>query len=263
MKPKPDSTPPTNTGSLSQAPDQRGANRTSRLQGLLEDMETFSYGISHDLRAPLRAITGFSDVLIEEHSSSLNAEGKEYLKRINAASRRMDQLIRDVLNFNQTSKGDLVLVPVNPVSLIKEVIAIYPDLDASLISITVGPVIPPVLANEAALVQCISNILRNAAKFGVDGIKPEVIVSSTLTHGAVRISFKDNGIGIAPENHSRVFEMFERLDQKHEGTGIGLSVVKRTVERMGGRIGLNSELGKGTTVWMEFASATRPSLGFR
>ena len=257
MKPKFNSSSCTNTSSLSREPHLSVGDRTSTLQGLLEGMETFSYGISHDLRAPLRAITGFSSILIEEHSSALNAEGKEYLNRINAASRRMDQLIRDVLTFNQTSKGDLVLASVSPLSLIKEVIAIYPDLDSSLITITVGPVIPPVLANEAALVQCISNILTNAAKFGPTGIKPEVIVASTLKDGVVRISFKDNGIGIDPENHFRVFEMFERLDRKHQGSGIGLSVVKRTIERMGGRVGLTSQLGQGTTVWMEFAAATR------
>ena len=115
--------------------DPSVADRTSKLQGLVEELETFSYGISHDLRAPLRAITGFSNILLEEHSSALNAEGLEYLNRINAASRRMDQLIRDVLNFSQTSQGDLVLVPVNLSSLIKEVITIYPDLDVSLIKI--------------------------------------------------------------------------------------------------------------------------------
>jgi len=82
-----------------------------------------------------------------------------------------------------------------------------------------------------------------------------VIVSSTQTKGVVRISFKDNGIGIAPENRKRVFEMFERIDEKHDGTRIGLSAVKRTVERMGGCVGLVSQLGEGTTVWMEFTSA--------
>jgi signal transduction histidine kinase len=177
MKPKPYFSSPIEATSIDRDADRSGADRTSKLQVLLEGMETFSYGISHDLRAPLRAITGFSNILIEEHSSALNSEGKEYLNRINAASRRMDELIGDVLNFNQTSKCDLVLGSVDPVSLIKEVITIYPGLDASLITITYDAAISPVLANEAALVQCISNILTNAAKFGAVGSKPEVIVS--------------------------------------------------------------------------------------
>jgi signal transduction histidine kinase len=234
---------------------ERAADKASDLRRLVEDLETFSYGISHDLRAPLRAITGFSTVLIEEHSSTLNDEGRDYLNRIKTASRRMDQLIQGVLNFSQSSKGELMLVLVHPTAVIKEIIMIYPNLDPAFLTVKISPILPPVLANEAALIQCISNILSNAAKFGATGIKPEVIVSSSLNEGVVRILFKDNGIGIAPENHTRIFEMLNRVDQSREGNGIGLSVVKRTMERMGGRVGLESELGKGTTVWMDFPSS--------
>ena len=230
--------------------DQGSANGHSSAK----DWETFAYGLSHDLRAPLRAIAGFSKAILEDHSAGMDDVGTNYLNRIHAASLQMDRLIEGVLIFGQSTQEGTELALVNPLPLITQVTSMYPNLHEALITVSCGPVIPPVLANESALIQCFSNILGNAAKFGTRGVKPLVDVSCKLNAGVVRISFKDNGIGIAAKDHARIFKMFERVDRLHEGTGIGLCLVKRSIERMGGKVGIESEVGKGTTIWIELSA---------
>jgi signal transduction histidine kinase len=117
----------------------------------------------------------------------------------------------------------------------------------------------PVVAHEASLTQCLSNLLGNAVKFQPPGCKPKVRVQTTRTNGTVRIWIEDNGIGIDPKNHLRIFNIFERVHgpAQYEGTGIGLSIVKKTVERMGGSVGLESALGLGTRFWIDLPAALK------
>jgi signal transduction histidine kinase len=230
--------------------------KAARLEEMVQDLKIFSVGISHDLRTPLRAIIGFSRALLEDHSSTLDETGKAYLVRIHAAGLRMDQLIQDALILGETNNGNLKLCPVNILSLVHEVVEIHPELNHVHAEISFGPVIPPVLAHESALFQCVSNLLCNAAKFVPDGVKPQIKIYSTLVKERVRVSFQDNGIGIAAEHQARIFDLFQRLNHKSEGTGIGLAVVKRAVEKMGGRVGVESEIAKGSTFWMEFDSTS-------
>jgi len=229
--------------------------RTQKLVETIGELETFSYSISHDLRAPLRAMMGFANALREDYGQKLNVEANLYLERISSASRRMDELIKDVLSYSQVSRAELVLQRIEPGTLISDIVSTYPHLAPSEITITVEPALPAVLANEAALTQCIANLLGNAAKFVAPGVKPHVDISADTGDGFVRLLFRDNGIGIAPENLTTVFEIFKRVTQDHEGTGIGLSIVKKAVERMGGKVGLESKLGRGSVFSLKLKAA--------
>ena len=251
-------------GSHTDIDDQKRANerlekmveeRTARLQASVAELEAFSYSISHDMRAPLRAMLGFSDILIEEYGSQLDEKANRFLGRISAASARMDNLIQDVLSFSQMSRLELPLQPTDTHKMIQEIIDSYPNLRPSEIGILLPKTLPFVLANEAALTQCVSNILGNAAKFVAKGVKPVVRIWAEEHDGRVKLWFKDNGIGIAEQDYQRIFAIFQRIDRSHDGTGIGLAIVKKAVERMGGHVGVESVPGQGTAFWLDLQSA--------
>jgi PAS domain S-box-containing protein len=229
--------------------------RTQKLVETIGELESFSYSISHDLRAPLRAMMGFASILRSDYGSQLDAEANRYLERISSAGHRMNELIRDVLSYSQVSRAELVLQRIDPETLISDIVSTYPDLGPSEITIAVAPALPAVLANESALTQCIANLLGNAAKFVTPGMKPKVAISAETGGGFVRLLFRDNGIGIAPENLISVFEIFKRATDDREGTGIGLSIVKKAVERMGGTVELESELGRGSVFSLKLREA--------
>ena len=229
--------------------------KTQKLVETIGELESFSYSISHDLRAPLRAMMGFASILRADYGSQLDAEANHYLERISSASHRMDELIKDVLSYSQVSRSELVLQRIEPERLISDIVSTYPHLAPQKLTITVASVLPTVLANESAFTQCIANLLGNAAKFVASGVKPRVDISAETEGGFVRLIFRDNGIGIAPENLTSVFEIFKRATLDHEGTGIGLSIVKKAVERMGGNVGVESKLGEGSVFWLSLRAA--------
>ncbi|MDO8544574.1 MAG: response regulator [Opitutaceae bacterium] len=225
----------------------------AQLRELVEELEAFSYTIAHDLRAPLRAMLGFSSVLIADHTAQLDDSAREYLRRIAASAGRMDLLIVDVLNYTKVARGELELRSVDVERLLHDVIATYPALDHAGAGISVEGPLPRVLANEAALTQVFSNLLENAVKFVAPGVRPRVRVWGAEAGGRVRLWFEDNGIGIPKDAQARLFNMFVRMNraERYEGTGIGLAIVRKAVERMGGTVGLESEEGKGSRFWVE------------
>src|SRR5208337_1759991 len=172
---------------------------------------------------------------------------------------RMDRLIQDVLNYSKVVRGQATMERVNLDSLVREIIEAYTDPRASG-NIEIAGTLPAVVGNQAVLNQCISNLLGNALKFVSPGTTARVKVSAEerasdandpeagREASVVRIWFEDNGIGIAPENHARIFQMLERIHPgtTYEGTGIGLAIVRKGIERMGGRYGLESQLVKGS-----------------
>jgi signal transduction histidine kinase len=139
----------------------------------------------------------------------------------------------------------------------RDIIQQYPSFQPPSAEVQVVKPLPKVLGNEASLTQCISNLLGNAVKFVKPGEKPQVKVYPGYVNGSVEICFEDNGIGIAPENQQRIFNIFERIhhDREYEGTGIGLSIVKKTVERMGGDVGVESCVGRGSKFWIKLQPA--------
>lgn len=240
----------TNTGL-----DRLVKERTSELQEMVNELEHFSYTITHDLRAPLRAMHGFSEMLAEECQPVLNDQSQGYLRRIATAATRMDRLITDALSFSKVMRQELVLTPQDPTALIQGMVDSYPVFQAPRARIRVEGPLPRVLANEAGLTQCFSNLLGNAVKFVPKDRVPEVTIRAEARDGVARLWFEDNGIGIAPEMRSRVFGMFQRLSKDYEGTGIGLALVKKVSERMGGRVGFESVPGVGSRFWIEFKLA--------
>jgi PAS domain S-box-containing protein len=231
--------------------------RTASLRQTLGELEAFSYSISHDLRAPLRAMQSFSVILGDECGAQIGPAGKEYLARIKGAAERMDRLIHDVLNYSRVARGELPLTRVEIEKLLREILELYPNLRAPATEIELKGDSPAVLTNEAVLAQCISNLLGNAVKFVQSGVTPRITVwSAPAPEGKkVRLYFKDNGIGIDPALHEKIFGIFERLSTRYEGTGIGLAIVKKGMERMGGSVGVQSAVGQGSTFWLELPIA--------
>jgi signal transduction histidine kinase len=233
------------------------AERTARLRETVNDLQSFSYSIAHDLRAPLRAMGSFAQLLTEEAASSLNPEAKEYCRRIVVGAGRLDQLITDALNYTQAALEEVPVQRVELTRLIRGLVDTYPNLHSQATDIEVSPDLPAVIGNESLLTQCFSNLLGNAVKFVALGVRPRVRVWSESSDGAARIWVEDNGIGIPKHAQPRLFAMFEKLDNQYEGTGMGLAIVRKVVERMGGKIGVESEPGVGSRFWVELRIAQR------
>lgn len=231
------------------------AERTSKLQELVGDLEHFSYSITHDMRAPLRAMKGYGEVLVELCPECPNPQRKTFLQRIMAAADRMDCLIVDALNYSRAVRQELPLSPVDPGRLIRGMLDSYPEFQTDRADIQIIGELPPVLANEAGLTQCFSNLLGNAVKFVRPGKRAKVRISSETVSDTIRIWIEDNGIGIPETMISKVFDMFSRGQTTHEGTGIGLALVRKVVHRMGGKVGVESEVGKGSRFWVELLAA--------
>lgn len=241
--------------SAKDALDMEVRRRTARLEEAVRELEGFSYSITHDMRAPLRAMQNFALILDTEASAGLAPEHRDYLRRIVASARRLDHLIRDTLAYAKILRAELVLEPVDVVALLRDIVETYPDLQPHQERIGIAPEIPCVLANEAALTQCLANFLSNAVKFVVPGRPPQVRLWAEVRDGRVRIFCEDDGIGIPPEHAERIFALFQRLDHRYEGAGMGLSIARKAAERMGGSIGFERATGGGSRFWVELQEA--------
>jgi PAS domain S-box-containing protein len=228
--------------------------RTAKLQEMVNELEQVSYAITHDLRAPLRAMSAFANILIEE-SGTGEVDVVEYSQRILTASTRLDKLILDSLHYTKTVLREMQMQPVDISKLIRDLLATYPNLHPDNADICIVEPLPSVMGNEALLTQCFSNLLGNAVKFVAPGAHPQVRVRSESQGASVKIWVEDNGIGFPPEAHDRLFKMFERLTANYEGSGVGLAIVRKVVERMGGKVGALSEPGKGSRFWIELIAA--------
>ena len=235
------------------------AERTASLRETVAELEKFSYSISHDLRAPLRAMQSFALILQEECEQSLPPDGRDYLRRIVVAADRMDRLIQDVLSYSKLAAGKITLQPVDLHRLVSGIIETYPHFHREAGAITIAGSFPTVLGNEAAITQCVSNLLGNALKFRRPDVPLEIKVSCEDSPRGVRLLVRDNGIGILPENIERIFGLFEQVNPDAGGTGIGLAIVRKAAEKMGATIGVSSEPGAGSLFWIEFPSRGFPS----
>lgn len=238
--------------------EERVRARTAELQERNEELEAFGYSISHDLRAPLRAMEGFSQALLEDYGDRLDTTGRGYAERVVTATRRMDELILDLLAYSRVTRSDVRLGRLDLGRLVQGAVE---QLDAEVRNrgarIVVEPRLPPVVGHEATLAQVIANLLGNGIKFVPPDRTPEIRVRAERRDGTVRVWIEDNGIGIAPEHHDRVFRIFERLHGTDDfpGTGIGLAIVRKGVERMGGCVGLDSKVGEGSSFWVDLPGA--------
>jgi PAS domain S-box-containing protein len=229
------------------------AERTLSLRKAIEQMEEFSYSVSHDLRAPVRAMRGYAEAVLQDYGARLDADGRELLGRIQRNGARMDRLIQDLLTYTRLARREIKPDVVSLDRLVREVIQHYPEMGPEVATVEINGHLPDVLAHEPSLTQVISNLLSNAVKFVHPGTRPHVVIGAERTPAGVRLWFQDNGIGIEPEYQARLFRMFERIhpDQSHEGTGIGLAIVRKAIERMNGAAGVISDGGSGSRFWVE------------
>jgi signal transduction histidine kinase len=231
--------------------DRRVRERTAEL-------EAFAYTVAHDLRAPLRTMHGLSDILLEDAGSRLTEGERDHLRSIARAASRMDALIQDLLAYSQLGWAEVPLDVVDLGPLVQEALqSLGPYLRAHGAEIHVDPGMPLVAAHRTTLILAIENLISNAAKFVAPGVTPKIRVDAVVRARWVRLVVEDNGIGIAPQYQGKIFGVFERLHTTdvYPGTGIGLAIVRRAIERMGGRVGVESQEGKGSRFWCELPLA--------
>ncbi len=226
--------------------------RTAKLREMVGELHHVSYAMIHDMRAPLRAMAGFAHLLARTDEHSDPAEAREHARRIAVAATRLDHLILDALNYTKLLHQELPIEPVNLSRLIRSLIESYPNLHPDTAEIHLEEPLPVVLGSESLLTQCFSNLLGNAVKFVAPGARPHIRVrAEPVKEQSVRIWVEDNGVGIPDGVRDRLFGMFQRFNTDYEGTGIGLAIVRKVTEQMGGSVGVESELGKGSRFWVQ------------
>ncbi|MEG4506933.1 CHASE3 domain-containing protein [Microcoleus sp. F6_B4] len=270
--------------------ERRVQLRTTQLQAANEELESFTYTVAHDLRAPLRGMQGLAEALLEDYRDLLDELGQEYAQQIVNSGQQLEELIQDLLAYSRLSRADLSLQVLELESAVAEAIAmVQADAKSSGAQITVRPPFFAIIGHRVTLVQVIANLLTNAIKF-VEGAPPQLqiwaeeiklpqegetnsptagelqsarvgqwehsqllITTGELPVPIVRLWVEDNGIGIAAEHQKRIFRVFERLHgiESYPGTGIGLAIVKKGVDRMGGQVGVESQLGQGSRFWIQ------------
>lgn len=227
-------------------------------------LEAFSYSVSHDLRAPIRAMQGFARVLLEDYGAILDEMGKECATRIVSAAERMDTLVQDLLVYSRLGHTTLQLrqLPIQEV-ILETLGQLEGEIRSRQAIIEVAESLPIVMAHEVTLTQIFINLISNAMKFVGKDIRPHIRIFSEQDGEFTRITVTDNGIGISLADLSRIFRVFERLHgaDDYPGTGLGLAIVKKGVERMGGQAGVESELGKGSKFWLRLKLSDRVLAG--
>lgn len=258
--------------------------RTARLHDTIAQLESFSYTVAHDLRAPIRALQGYTEMLDEDFGHLLSEDGKLCISRLMRASKRLDALTRDLLRFSKLARSDVELGSVGVMEIIDEIKAYTPELHKAL---SVTPPLGTVRAQRTLLQQCLANLIENAVKFrdprrtlrihvrsesiktpmsGSDpshAFHPATFGPAALAtdvperHPWIRIWVEDNGIGVAERAQAKIFGIFERStgSENIEGTGIGLAIVARAMQQMGGYCGVESEVGQGSRFWLELPAA--------
>ncbi len=233
--------------------EQRVAERTVKLEEINHELESFTYSVSHDLRAPLRTIQGFAQALLEDYGDSLDELGQEYARYLVEGAMQMDTLITDLLAYSRLSRTEIQLQPIALDAVVQEALhQLSTQLQERQAMVSIESPLPEVMGHRSILVQVITNLLSNALKFVEPDIQPQVRVWAQKEQDWIRLWVMDNGIGIAPEHQERIFRIFERLHgvESYPGTGIGLAIVRKGVERMGGRMGVESQPGTGSRFWL-------------
>jgi signal transduction histidine kinase len=243
--------------------EQRVERRTAELREKNNELEAFCYSIAHDLRAPLRAMQGLASALAEDYGPALDKVGHEYTSRIKQSAQCMDELIQDLLDYSRISRDELKLSPVDLEAAVREVVvSVDQEIERKGATVRLRGRLPGVMAHRTTLVQMLANLFSNALKFVQDGAAPRIEIWTEDCGRFARLWMADNGIGIDSLYHEQIFGVFERLhgSDVYPGTGIGLAIVRKGAERMGGRAGVESKPGEGSQFWIELLKAERPDL---
>ena len=219
-----------------------------------EDLEAMTQAMTHDLRANLRVILGFTRAMSEDQTDKLDEEGLHYLERIHGEAEAGQNLVDTLYDFLRLGREGVRKQPVNLEYIINICLkALAEDIERQKAQVTVEDELPELQADPVLLRLVLQNLLANAIKYVEPGIEPRVTVSADAIDHNHRVRVRDNGIGIAPENQERIFQPFVRLHgiEEYPGAGLGLSAVRKAVELMNGKVGVDSEPGNGSTFWIE------------
>jgi len=239
---------------LNEELEQHVAARTAALEAKNKELETFTYSVSHDLKAPLRGIDGYSRLLLDDHAASLDEEGRHFLHTIRQATARMNQLIDDLLAYSRLERRALAISQLDPNILVDTCVQERSEeIRARQIDLVVNIPYPQLTADSESLGHALRNLLDNALKFTRDTPNPRIEIGGEETPTSYRLWVRDNGPGFDMKHHDRIFEIFQRLHRNDEypGTGIGLAIVRKAMERAGGRAWAESEPEKGATFYLE------------
>ncbi len=237
--------------------EEQVIERTTELTATNQQLEAFVYTIAHDLRAPLRSMQGFAAMLVEEAGTALSPTGRDFANRINKSAKFMDALLQDLLAFSCIAQEQIQLKAVNLETSVQSVLArLEGEIQEKNGRVEIAGPWPTVLAHETTLDQVLTNLISNAVKFAAPGTPPHIRLRAEEHDGFIRVWVEDNGIGVAPYHQSQIFRLFTRLHgDKFPGTGIGLAIVQKGVERMSGNVGLESAPDQGSRFWFTLRPA--------
>lgn len=239
---------------LNETLEQRVAQRTAELVAKNRELETFTYSVSHDLKAPLRGIDGYSRLLLEDHAERLDDEGRRFLGAVRQASVQMGQLIDDLLAYSQLERRSVMVTAIKPKAVVDALPVSYEnEIRDRGIAFRCDLPDVAVAADMNGLAQVLRNLLDNALKFTRTTAAPEIEISGKTQGGKMVLWVKDNGIGFDMKFTDRIFDIFQRLHRAEDypGTGIGLAIVRKAMERMNGRVWAQSAPGDGATFYLE------------
>lgn len=236
----------------------RVAERTSQLESANKDLDAFSYSVSHDLRAPVRAIEGFCNIIQNDYSEGMDIHGKDYLSRIHDSTTQMNQIIGDLFNLSHTNRLELVLEPVDLGAVAEKVFTEqkiqYPDLH---VEFKIGDEL--VSVTDIKLMNILlTNLISNALKYSCKCEEARIFFSKEIIEGKIVYFLKDNGTGFDMQYAEKIFLPFTRLNNSDDypGTGIGLAIVQRVINRLGGCIWVKSSQNKGATFYFTLGDST-------
>jgi signal transduction histidine kinase len=231
--------------------------RRIEIEQLNGELERFNYSVAHDLRAPLRGIRGFGQALREDYGDQLPPLARGYIEKMQQSAAQMDALISDLLKYATIGRQELAHAPVALDASIRSALALLDsEIRARGARLKLPETLPRAVADPTLVQVIFQNLIGNAIKFVAPNTTPEVEIAAVTALNRVRISITDNGLGIPADARANVFRIFERLHPEYSGTGIGLAIVHRAVERLGGRVGVEAApSGTGTCFWFELPAA--------